>query len=78
MPPSRRLAASCGRFKPDFFQTVLNLVSDMTNDVGSLTAPDGGSVAIAAFVAEVCALSAEWAAAIARAACAVVNAYRWE
>ncbi|WP_306226546.1 serine hydrolase [Bosea beijingensis] len=54
----------------------LNGVNGVTNDVGLLTAPDRGVVAIAAFIAESRAPMAARAAAIAEAARRVTGAYR--
>lgn len=54
----------------------LGIVNGVTNDVGMMTAPDGGIIAIAAFVAESTASSMARAAVIADAACAVTSAYR--
>ncbi len=51
-------------------------VNGVTNDVGILRAPDGGFVAIAAFVAESRASSADRAAVIANAARAVTSGHR--
>jgi beta-lactamase class A len=53
-----------------------NGITAVTNDVGVLTAPDGGTVAVAAFVAESTAPAPERAAVIANAARAVAEAYR--
>ncbi|RWH82179.1 MAG: class A beta-lactamase [Mesorhizobium sp.] len=52
-----------------------NGVNGVTNDVGILTAPDGGRVAVAAFVAESRAGKDERAATIAAAARAITAAY---
>lgn len=51
-------------------------VNGVTNDVGVLTAPDGGLVAVAAFVAESRAPARERARVIADAARVIVGAYR--
>ncbi len=53
-----------------------NGIAAATNDVGILTAPDGGKVAIAAFVADSKASPKDRAAAIAAAARAVTASYR--
>lgn len=54
----------------------LNGVNEVTNDVGIMTAPDGGIVAISAFVAKSTAPAKDRAAVIADAARAVTSAYR--
>jgi len=54
----------------------LNGIAAATNDVGILTAPDGGKIAIAAFVADSTAPPKVRAAAIAAAARAVTSSYR--
>lgn len=54
----------------------LDGVNGVTNDVGIMIAPDGGKIAIAAFVAESTAPDEVRAAIIASAARAVVDAYR--
>ncbi len=51
-------------------------VTAATNDVGILTAPDGGIIAIAVFVADSAASSKERAAVIAAAAREVTKSYR--
>jgi len=54
----------------------LHGITAATNDVGILTAPDGGKIAIAAFVADSKAPSKERAATIAAAARAVISSFR--
>lgn len=53
-----------------------NGIASVTNDVGILTAPDGGTVSVAAFVADSTAPAKDRAAVIAGAARAATAAYR--